>query len=393
MKHTLAIAVTALTCTASAISKPPYDLYPYVADATDDPPINYMKVVEPGRTGEANASYVVLGISYPRTFQAVGCDYDGDLTVPAYVDGLPVRKVNAAGFLACTKLKSVRLPSTVREIGERAFSDCYSLTNVTFEGGVSAIGDGAFSNCVSLTSIRFPKTLSRLGAGCFQGCVALKDVYFDGNAPRLAAAGSDKSPLGEAIFRTTGYCERFRVHVNRGTSGWIAPYVKGVPEKWPVDYGYMQAHETVAEDGDGGAESEHGFVTVITEIKGSAVSVPESWADGFPAYRAKFGGDFPASLTRATGKTDGAGNALVVWQDYVAGTDPTDPSDRFSATISIVGGRPVVSVTPELSAPEKAKRRYTVWGKARLSDEAWTAVDLTRPTDCNFFKVSVEFSP
>ena len=29
------------------------------------------------------------------------------------------------------------------------------------------------------------------------------------------------------------------------------PYEKGVPWKWPVDYGYMQAHETVAEGGSG----------------------------------------------------------------------------------------------------------------------------------------------
>ena len=59
---------------------------------------------------------------------------------------------------------------------------------------------------------------------------------------------TEKSGLGESIFRNYGYYERFKVHINRNTYGWIAPYEKGVPEKWPVDYGYMQAHETVAED-------------------------------------------------------------------------------------------------------------------------------------------------
>jgi hypothetical protein len=41
--------------------------------------------------------------------------------IPAYIDGLPVRKIKEAGFLACQSLRSVRIPSTVREIDARAF--------------------------------------------------------------------------------------------------------------------------------------------------------------------------------------------------------------------------------------------------------------------------------
>ena len=233
---------------ASAITDPPYEVFPYLAESTDNPPLNYMKVCEPGVSGEVEATYVVLGISFPRTYQAVN-DFSGDLVIPAYIDGLPVRKVNEAAFIL-SSVRSIKFPHTIREIGARAFADCWYLTNVTFEAGVSTIGSGAFSNCVSLTSIRFPKTLSYLGANCFQGCVELKDVYFLGNAPRLEVAGlTDKSYLGESIFRQWGYYSRFKVHINRNTYGWISPYEKGVPEKWPVDFGYMQAHVTVAEDG------------------------------------------------------------------------------------------------------------------------------------------------
>ena len=31
---------------ASATPNPPYDLYPYLADGTDNPPLNYTKVCE-----------------------------------------------------------------------------------------------------------------------------------------------------------------------------------------------------------------------------------------------------------------------------------------------------------------------------------------------------------
>ena len=261
----------------------------------------------------------------------------------------------------------------------------------TFEAGVNSIGDYAFSNCVSLASITFPKSLSRMGARCFQGCIALEDVYFLGNAPRLAISSmTDKSGLGESIFRKYGYYEHFKVHINRNTSGWIAPYVRGVPEKWPADYGYMQAHETVAEDGGGTLAEDTGFVTVVTEIKGGAVAVPSAWAANFPSYVEKFGSDFTASLTKPSGKKDASGHDLQVWQDYVAGTDPTDMNDVFRATISMVDGEPTVAWEPVLSAAEAAKRTYTVLGRQSLYSGGWTPVPSGHGRDYNFFKVTVE---
>ncbi len=390
-KRIIKATAVLLPMAVAAMTDPPYDLYGYLADATDNPPLNYMKVCEPGRTGETNASYVVLGISFPRTYQAVNGNYSGDLVVPAYIDGLPVRKVNEAAFIECSSLRSVRFPHTLREVGARAFVDCLQLTNVTFEAGVTTIGDFAFSNCVSLASITFPKSLSRLGARCFQGCISLEDVYFLGNAPRLVIPPmTDKSGLGESIYRQWGYYERFKVHINRNTMGWIAPYVKGVPEKWPVDFGYMQAHETVEETGGGTLVEETGFVTVVTEIKGGAVAVPATWAANFPSYVEKFGSDFTASLTKPTGKKDAAGASLLVWQDYVAGTDPTNPDDTFRATVSMVGGEPVVSWEPTLTAAEAAKRTYTIYGRQALYSGDWTSVAAGHAKDYNFFKVTVE---
>ena len=353
----IAVVMAAGAVTGWGIDYPPYEVYGYLAEEGDQPPLNYMKVCEPGVQGEENASYVVLGISFPRTYQAVAAGYEGELVIPPCIDGLPVRKIGEAAFIQCTKLTGVSVPATVREIGDRAFADCWQLTNVVFEPGVARVGNGAFSNCISLAELDFPATLSRLGAGCFQGCLELRDVHFRGNAPRLAESEADwageKSYLGESVFRQTGYNPRFRVHVDPATSGWIAPGVKGVPEKWPVDFGFMQAHETVAEPGGGGASVPSGFVAVVTEIGGAdggAVAVPESWVERFPEYGIRFGTDFPSSLTRPTGKRDATGHALAVWQDYVAGTDPTDPEDVFTAWIEMDNGTPRIAWKPVLGA-------------------------------------------
>ena len=235
-----------------------------------------------------------------------------------------------------------------------------------------------------------PASLARIGEGCFEKCDALRDVYFLGNAPSVSCPSDPAKPcLGEPWYNAGGPYERLKVHIRRDTSGWIAPYVKGVPEKWPVGFGFMQAYETVAEDGNAPAQTS-GFVAVVTEIKGGAVAIPETWAAQFPSYAEKFGSDFTASLTKPSGKKDAAGHDLQVWQDYVAGTDPTDVTDVFRATISLESGNPVISWEPQLPAAEAAKRTYTVFGRPSLFTGDWAPVVPGQETNYNFFKVSVE---
>ena len=133
-----------------------------------------------------------------------------------------------------------------------------------------------------------------------------------------------------------------------------------------------------------------GFVNIITEVKGGAVAVPSSWAENYPAFESKFGLDFTKALSMKTGKKGGAGNDMCVWQDYVAGTDPTKPEDKFTASITVVEGKVTVSYTPELDDDRKALRKYTTWGKKSLLDTDWTVVQEGQEAEYNFFKVSVE---
>ena len=91
-----------------------------------------------------------------------------------------------------------------------------------------------------------------------------------------------------------------------------------------------------------------------------------------------------------TGKKDGAGNPMFVWQDYVAGTDPTDETDVFTASITIVDGKVKVSYSPELDDARKALRKYTTWGKEKLTDKDWSVVGEGEEDNFNFFKVTVE---
>ena len=53
MKMLANVVAAMLPLVAGAMSYPPYDIYPYLADSTDNPPLNYTKVCEPGRTDGA----------------------------------------------------------------------------------------------------------------------------------------------------------------------------------------------------------------------------------------------------------------------------------------------------------------------------------------------------
>ena len=114
----------------------------------------------------------------------------------------------------------------------------------------------------------------------------------------------------------------------------------------------------------------------------------ESAVDYQSRFEAKFGSDPVAAMSMPTDKKDAQGNDMYVWQDYVAGTDPTDTNSVFTATITMVDGEPVVEWSPKLGAAEESRRRYTIYGKAGLeSGEEWHS-----PTNAldRFFTVGVE---
>ena len=142
-------------------------------------------------------------------------------------------------------------------------------------------------------------------------------------------------------------------------------------------------------------------VLVPAEITGGKeIVVDESWpasldaqfgAGTSAAFVEKFGSDLSAALLRPTGKKNAVGEDMYVWQDYVAGTDPTDPNSRFTAKIEMVDGEPVVVWSPKLSDAEAAKRVYTTYGKKTLeAGEPWMPIKTPAQGGWRFFKVGVE---
>jgi len=74
---------------------------------------------------------------------------------------------------------------------------------------------------------------------------------------------------------------------------------------------------------------------------------------------------------------------FTVEQCYVAGIDPESTTNEFTSAITMEGGIPKITWTPDLGV----ERLYKAWGKASLVGDEWQC-----PTNAThrFFKVSAE---
>jgi len=89
------------------------------------------------------------------------------------------------------------------------------------------------------------------------------------------------------------------------------------------------------------------------------------------------GTDYEAA---AIADVDGDGH--MAWQEYVAGSDPTNRASAFRALVSVSNGTPWVTWTPDLGA----SRVYSIGGKTNLTDSAWGPANA----GSRFFRVNVD---
>ena len=122
--------------------------------------------------------------------------------------------------------------------------------------------------------------------------------------------------------------------------------------------------------------------------------VEHVWLDSYPEVLAAFGGDYeamanaPSPGASGSGKTWPNGSPCYVWQDFVAGTSPTNDT-VFTATIRMDGNTPVITWEPD--TPElRATRVYRTLGKKTLLDANWTDITDKDQSEYHFFRVTVD---
>lgn len=100
----------------------------------------------------------------------------GEIKIPSFLGGYPVRSLSDASFRKCEFITRVIIPNTVTSIGSQAFDRCKSLTQVVIPNSVKSIGYRAFIDCCSLESVVIPNSVTEVASSVFIGCDRLVNL-------------------------------------------------------------------------------------------------------------------------------------------------------------------------------------------------------------------------
>ena len=122
--------------------------------------------------------------------------------------------------------------------------------------------------------------------------------------------------------------------------------------------------------------------TEPTETETTEVPVPYSWLE---TYLPELSGASGAPDYEAAALLDSDGDGFLNWQEYLLGTDPTNETSRFFATIDFVNGQPVFGWSVTNASLEALGYKYSRKGTTSLAPPNWVEW-AGHP----FFKVVIE---
>lgn len=137
---------------------------------------------EDGNSGERRNYYDrIKTVKIPSTVKTIG-DYAFDNCKKLEKINIP-ESVTSIGDCAFrwTKIKKIIIPGTVSLINYKLFCNCNSLEDVELQNGIKAIEFGAFSECNNLKELNLPKTLITIGQGAFNDCKMLSKFKLHDN--------------------------------------------------------------------------------------------------------------------------------------------------------------------------------------------------------------------
>ena len=132
---------------------------------------NLTTIIIPEQISYAGYVYDVVEIG---EFGFVDCSSLVSVTIPS-----SVRDIRWCAFRGCSALISITIPNSVTSIGGCAFDGCSALASITIPNSVTSIGKRAFAGCSSLTSITIPNSVASIGERAFAGCSSLESIVVD----------------------------------------------------------------------------------------------------------------------------------------------------------------------------------------------------------------------
>ena len=124
--------------------------------------------------GEKATSSLKYRLTGTKTVEVAGLErfWSGEVIIPEktiYCGYLcTVTSIGKKAFYGCSRITSVKIPTSVTDIGKYAFLGCSGLTSVEIPTSVTEIGWGAFEECSRLTSVNIPSSVTKIGSEAFK---------------------------------------------------------------------------------------------------------------------------------------------------------------------------------------------------------------------------------
>lgn len=114
------------------------------------------------------------------------CGFKGEVIVPYGVTEIPY-----CCFCGCSKMSSVKFPSTLKTIGSEAFLENFRLMGtLIFPDGLVSIGSRAFESCSSIQYVEFPSSLQTIQSSAFSGCYGISGIICHSTEPPTVQSGA-----------------------------------------------------------------------------------------------------------------------------------------------------------------------------------------------------------
>ena len=117
--------------------------------------------------------------------------YANQLTVPAEVNGYPVRGIMPQAFAPnpVHVFDSISLPQGLQTIGASAFETVHFGSTLVIPSTVTSIGEKAFSGASMSGTLRIPASVTRIGTDAFADIEGLASLEVDAGNPAYATQG------------------------------------------------------------------------------------------------------------------------------------------------------------------------------------------------------------
>ena len=166
----------------------------------------------------------LCGVSLPDKLKYIGQGAFTSTNIDSIVLPDKLTSIEMSTFSYCRNLKNVKMNDGLEYIGPMAFVACEKLATVTIPSTVTRIGFSAFSGCSSLTSMRIPAGVTTIEDNIIQNCSGLRSIQVDSGNPEYDSRGNCNAIIETSTNKLISGCNRTVIPQNIESIGSVAFY-------------------------------------------------------------------------------------------------------------------------------------------------------------------------